>query len=128
MRDTQNIRKPVMVAMENKPFLFRLQYHIFTFLIYFFWAFYAFAIFGIPFFSQEFVNKVEGWVTIYVSLFLVLRFNQFVTYDFTPLDKLVIFHSGMFLFLTYVIKSFLPQIQGFFRDLKAQLNEPALQQ
>jgi len=50
--------------------------------------------------APEYLETLRNWVKIYVSLFLILRFNPFRHVQFGSLDRMIAFNAGVFLLLT----------------------------
>jgi len=57
--------------------------------------------------AKAYLDKINAVVKIYISLFLMWRFNPFRTVVVTPLDKKVTFAGGVFLFSTTIIHTIL---------------------
>ncbi len=53
--------------------------------------------------APKYLSDLDFYVKIYVSLFLLLRFNPFRKIKFTNLDKQIAFSAGVFLFSTTYI-------------------------
>lgn len=54
-------------------------------------------------FSHNYRDIITPYVTLFVSLFLVLRFNPFVNPTYTKFDKRVIFDVALFLLISTLI-------------------------
>jgi len=69
---------------------------------------------GISTKSKEYLDIIDKYVKIYISLYLLWRFNPFRKIKFDDLDRKVAFSSGLFLFTTtivnQIISSYLNQI------------------
>jgi len=57
--------------------------------------------------AATYLSNVDYYVRIYVSLFLLLRFNPFRHITFTDLDRKVAFTAGIFIFTTTVVNQIL---------------------
>lgn len=54
-------------------------------------------------FSYNYRDTITPYVTLFVSLFLVLRFNPFVNPTYTKFDKRIIFDAAVFLLISTLI-------------------------
>lgn len=89
--------------------LHEFQEKIFTFAIILSWVLYIAIALGLWSKAPIYLNDLQYYTKIYVSLFLVLRFNPFRTVEFTQLDRAVAFSSGVFLLGTTFINLILEQ-------------------
>lgn len=87
--------------------LHTFQQKVFTFVIGLSWFFYALIAFGLSSAAPIYLNDLQYYTKIYVSLFLLLRFNPFRKVKFTELDRKIAFASGVFLLGTTAINSIL---------------------
>jgi hypothetical protein len=62
------------------------QYKVFTIIIYLTWALYIAIALGLSAKAPQYLKDLQYYVKIYVSLFLILRFNPFRRVKFTSLD------------------------------------------
>ena len=80
---------------------------------------YFLALFGITLIDPAFLTKFEGFIQIYISLFLLYRFNPFTSVTFYELDRKIAFSSGIFLLMTtsinQLVKLYLNEIKTFFK-------------
>jgi hypothetical protein len=53
--------------------------------------------------AKMYIDNINSYLTIYISLYLLWRFNPFSKIKFDDFDKRVIFTSGFYLFATTVI-------------------------
>jgi hypothetical protein len=97
--------------------LHTFQYNIFTFVIYLSWFLYIIIVLGLSTNAPEYLDTLQSGIKIYVSLFLMLRFNPFRHIKFTSLDGEIAFNAGLFLFATTainnVLQTYLHQITLF---------------
>lgn len=87
--------------------LHKFQENIFTIVITLTWILYIIIAFGISSSAPNYLNDLQYYTKIYVSLFLILRFNPFRRVKFTDLDREIAFSAGIFLLGTTAINSFL---------------------
>jgi hypothetical protein len=89
--------------MENKK-LYKYQNRLFDFFIYFSWIFYFLILIGVSQNAPKYLEIMEFYVKIYISLFLIYRFNPFrKKIEFNDLDRKIAYSSGLFLFTTTAI-------------------------
>lgn len=65
---------------------------------------------GISQYAPKYLNDLDYYVKIYVSLFLIFRFNPFIHLKFTGLDRKIAFTSGIFIITTTVIAKYLTKM------------------
>jgi hypothetical protein len=83
------------------------QVHIFNIVIYVTWALYVMIVLGLSANAPQYLDDLQYYVKIYVSLFLIYRFNPFRRVKFTQLDAKIAFSAGLFLFTTTAINQIL---------------------
>ena len=75
------------------------------------WILYFIALFGITTFNPKYLDTLNLIIKVYVSLFLIIRFNPFTKLKINNFDRNIIFSSGIFLLsttaITELIRSFL---------------------
>lgn len=91
------------------------QEKIFIFTIILSYILYFIAILGISTQAPVYLNYLEIFIKVYVSLFLIIRFNPFTTINFTHLDRRIAFSAGLFLFSTSIINQIL---KNYFKKIK----------
>jgi len=84
-----------------------LQNVLFTIFIVFSYLTYISVAFGISTNTQKYLHDLDYYVKIYVSLFLMWRFNMFRNVKFNDFDKKIAFTSGIFIFTTTVLNKVL---------------------
>jgi len=57
--------------------------------------------------APQYLERLDYYVKIYISLFLLWRFNPFRDINFTDLDRKIAFSAGIFLFTTTAINQIL---------------------
>lgn len=84
--------------------LYNLQlnsFRIFIFLTYFVLLL---SMIGISTFAPEYLKTIDNYVRIYICLFLLFRFHPYQKVkQFTELDRMIVFSSGIFILTTTAI-------------------------
>jgi hypothetical protein len=94
-----------------------LQHNIFDIFIYITWALYFMVILGLSVNAPEYLNTIQSFMRIYISLFLIYRFNSFRTVKFTDYDAKISFSAGLFLLGSTAIDEIIKYYITFFRQL-----------
>ena len=81
-----------------------LWFNIFIAITYFLYILFAVGIFRN---APQYLEQLDYYVKIYISLFLLWRFNPFRTIHFTDLDRKISFSAGIFLFTTSAVNQIL---------------------
>ena len=100
--------------MFNKD-LHSFQTQVFSFILYLTWILYFAIAFGLSANAPQYLNDMQYYVKIYVSLFLILRFNPLRRVRFTGLDAKIAFSAGIFLITTTAIDTIL---MNYLKDIK----------
>ena len=93
--------------MSFKKNIYKFQYNLFTIIIYITWALYISILLGLSVNAPQYLDDLQYYVKIYVSLFLIYRFNPFRHVNFTRLDAKIAFSAGLFLITTTAINTIL---------------------
>lgn len=92
-----------------------LQDNIFNVFVFVTYVTYAGVAFGLFKNSPAYLDDLDYYIKIYISLFLLWRFNTFRDIKFNELDRKIAFSAGVFLFTTsavnQLLKSYLSDIQ-----------------
>jgi len=64
---------------------------------------YGLTLFGLYKKAPNYLYTLNMAMRIYVSLFLIIRFNPYVKNDFTEFDRKITYTSGIFLLLTTTV-------------------------
>ena len=68
--------------------------------------------------APEYLDKLQSYTKLYVSLFLIWRFNPLRRVRFTKLDAKIVFSAGIFLLTTSafesIIRNYLNEIRNLF--------------
>ena len=91
--------------------LYNFQNIIFNIFIISNYLIYALLTFGIISIYPQYLTIFDNCVKIYISLFLLLRFNPLRHIKFTELDRKIAFSAGIFIFTTSTINQILVYIQ-----------------
>lgn len=95
------------------------------------WSFYlSYVLYGITLIgvyniAPEYLNNLNTFIKIYVSLFLIFFFNPFSKHVFNDFDKKVVFSAGFFLLLTTAITDVIRPINKEFHKLKNRFENNA---
>lgn len=65
--------------------------------------------------APEYINTLQYYLKIYISLFLIIRFNNFRQIQFTELDRKIAFNAGVFLFSATLLNQFVQYFRPFFK-------------
>jgi len=89
--------------------IYDVQNRAFDIFIYISWILYFAILFGVSINAPSYLDNVDYYAKIYVSLFLLYRFNAFRKVTFTELDRKIAFSAGVFLFATTALNQVLTQ-------------------
>jgi len=87
--------------------LYKIQdfwFNVFIVLTYMLYILFAVGIFKS---APQYLESLDYYVKIYISLFLLWRFNPFRKIHFTELDRKIAFSAGIFLFTTSAVNQIL---------------------
>jgi hypothetical protein len=86
-----------------KQTFFQLHNLLLTLFIYITYSLILISILGLSDKGSEYLNTLDTYMKIYVSIFLIIRFNPFTKNEFNDLDRRFAFTSGMFILTTSAI-------------------------
>jgi len=89
--------------MVLKHDFYTFQNNFYTIVVYITWLLYFAIALGISVNAPEYLNTLQSFMKIYISLFLIYRFNPFRRVKFTELDAKITFSAGIFLLGTTAI-------------------------
>ncbi len=89
--------------------IYDVQNKAFDIFIYISWILYFAILFGVSVNAPTYLDTVDYYAKLYVSLFLLYRFNVFRKITFTELDRKIAFSAGVFLFATTALNQVLTQ-------------------
>jgi hypothetical protein len=95
----------------------KLQYSILTYNSYLINTILFLTIMGFGITQPAILQQFQYYLKIYIGLFLVYRFNAFVSHEYTELDRKVAFSSGVILLsaiLTETITEYVGKIRTTF--------------
>jgi hypothetical protein len=102
--------------------LYLLQKHGFSVVIYLTWFLYFAILLGLSANAPQYLDDLQYYVKMYVSLFLIVRFNPFRSVRFNELDAQIAFSAGVFLITTTAINSllemYLDKLKGYLHLLR----------
>lgn len=82
-----------------------LQYSILTYNSYLVNSILFLTIMGFGITQPAILEQFQYYLKIYIGLFLVYRFNSFISYEYTELDRKVAFSSGIILLSTILTET-----------------------
>jgi hypothetical protein len=78
----------------------KIQENMYDFIMIFTYFLYFAIALGISAAAPKYLDLVNYYTKIYISIFLILRFNPFTKIRFTSLDKKIAFTAGIFVLLS----------------------------
>ena len=87
--------------------IYHIQDFAFNIFIIISWLLYISFAVGIFIQAPQYLNTLDYYVKIYISLFLLYRFNPFRKIKFNELDRKIVFSSGIFLFTSSALNEYL---------------------
>ncbi len=87
--------------------LYRFQNRAYDIIVYITWILYIIIALGLSANAPEYLDDLQNFIKLYVSLFLIYRFNPFRRVKFTGLDAKIAFSAGVFLLATTAINNIL---------------------
>ena len=85
----------------------KIQHNVLDFVTYITYFLYISVAFGISATAPKYLDDLLFYTKMYVSLFLIYRFNPFRRIKFTSLDAKIGYNAGIFLLAATVINSVL---------------------
>jgi hypothetical protein len=96
--------------------LYEFQDKVFDYVTVFTYILYVVIALGLSATAPTYLTDLLFYTKMYVSLFLIYRFNPFRFVKFTTLDAKIAFNAGIFLLFTTAINSVLATYINFFKD------------
>jgi len=105
--------------MPKAPDLMALQNTIFDYVTIITYLLYFVVALGLSTNAPEHLATLQYWIKVYVSAFLIFRFNPFRKVEFNDFDRRVAFSAGFFLFTTTIFET----IMQFFPWMNKSANK-----
>ena len=99
--------------------LHEFQNKVFDIVIYITYILYILIALGLSANAPQYLDTLQHYIKIYISLFLMYRFIPFRRVKFTDLDAKIAFNAGWFLFVTTVVNSVL---QNYINSITERLD------
>jgi hypothetical protein len=107
-----------MVFYKN---LYRLQDRIFDSIVVITWILYILIALGLSANAPQYLDDLHSFIKIYISLFLIYRFNPFRRIKLTNLDAKIAFSAGIFLLATTAINGIIQKYLLYLKQYIAWL-------
>jgi len=102
----------------KKDDLYILQNRSFDIVILISWILYIIIALNISVHAPDYLDDLEFYIKIYISLFLLYRFMPFRKIKFTDLDRKIAFNAGIFIFtataIGSILQNYLQQVHDLF--------------
>jgi hypothetical protein len=106
--------------MNEKKALYDFQNRAFTLFIIISYLLYGISIIGLSRNAPAYIQTIDGYVKIYICLFLIYRFNPLRNkIEFTELDRKIVFSAGLFILTTTAINNI---ALGYLDKIKSKLH------
>lgn len=93
--------------MSKKGLLYYIQDHAFNIFLVLSWISVITLSLGFTIINPEYISTMNYYIKIYVSLYLMYRFNMFRKIQFTELDRKIVFSALVFIFTTTALDKYL---------------------
>lgn len=101
--------------------LIQVQEKVFKGIKYFSYVLYILVLLGVSYSAPKYLYLINVYLPIYVSVFLLIRFNPWRALSFTDFDRQIVFQAGVFLLLTTSISALLDKY--FFNPAKKEASK-----
>lgn len=92
----------------------KIQEYFFYFVIYVGYVAAILALLGVSRFNHRYLDDLNYYFNVYISIFLLLRFNPFRRrVVFSTLDRDIAFSAGWFVFTNTIVKQYSNEILAF---------------
>ena len=102
--------------------LHNFQSNFYNIVMYITWLLYFAVALGLSVNAPKYLDTLKSFMKLYVSLFLIYRFNPFRKVKFTKLDAKISFSAGVFLLGTtaidVIIKNYIVTLKQYIKLLK----------
>jgi len=96
--------------------IYDIQHKLFDYVTVLTYFLYFVVALGLSASAPQYLDDLLFYTKIYVSLFLIYRFNPFRLTKFTPLDAKIAYNAGIFLLITVAIDSILKTYIDLFKS------------
>jgi hypothetical protein len=100
----------------------KFQTKMFDYLSILLYVLYFAVIMGLSVNAPRYIEDLQYYLKIYISLFLIIRFNNFRHIEFTELDRKIAFNAGIFLLSATILDQLVAFIAPKF-GIKIQSNK-----
>lgn len=102
--------------------LHRFQNKAYDIVTYVTWLLYIAIALGLSAKAPQYLDDLHSFIKIYISLFLIYRFNPFRRVKFTGLDARIAFSAGLFLLGTTAIDGILKTYLSSIKEYVSKIN------
>ena len=95
--------------------VYKFQEKVFDYVSVITYILYIVIAFGLSASAPKYLDDLLFYTKMYISLFLIYRFNPFTLSKFTPLDAKMAYNAGIFLLFTTALNSVLVYYINFFK-------------
>ena len=100
----------------------KYQEFLYDLVVYSTYFLYILAALGLFAAAPEYLSTLDKYTKMYVSLFLIYRFNPLREVKFTSLDKKIGFSAGIFILTTTALNQMLESFRGQLHNVALSLN------
>jgi hypothetical protein len=93
--------------MSKKGLLYYVQDHALNIFIILSWISVITLSLGFTIINPQYISLMNYYIKIYVSLYLMYRFNMFRKVQFTDLDRKIVFSAAVFIFTATALDKYL---------------------
>jgi len=76
--------------------------------------------------KPQLLDTIEFWLQVYISVFIIWRFNPYYPLKFTNFDRKIVFAAGTFIFTITIVNTYLEEhidtIKKWVRELLVKTN------
>lgn len=101
-------------------------YYAFDGAVLFLHVIYVGVVFGVVGSEPAYLKHIDFAVKVFMSLFLLWRFNPWTAVRFTEFDRRVVFSAGMFLFTVTIVNRYLVEYVAWAKATARSLRLPRL--
>jgi hypothetical protein len=96
--------------------VYEFQEKVFDYVTFFTYFLYVVVALGLSASAPQYLDDLLFYTKLYVSIFLIYRFNPFRQTKFTPLDAKIAYNAGIFLLVTIAINSVIKSYIDLFKN------------